>query len=1222
MDKKEARQLLLEDEHFGANTWFVEALHDDYKNDPDSVPPQWQRYFGRPDADIAAEPKKKPAAKEKAAKSSKDNGELDAGRIGYKPKTVTMPDAMEGDEMKVIAGSAARILDNMEASLSVPVATSQRVIPVKLLEENRRVMNKYLQTVRGMKVSFTHIIAYALMKALHQYPSMNNAFTVQDGKPFLIKREHVNLGIAVDVERRDGSRSLLVPNIKKAEGLNFREFLDAYNGLIDRSRTGQIDPAEFMGTTVSLTNPGMIGTVTSIPRLMMGQGTIFAIGSIQYPAEYQAMSPETISKLGISKVLSVSSTYDHRIIQGAESGMFLRYVHELLLGESRFYDELFADLRLPLRPMRWETDISATDSTEGGEKYDEIAKQGRVRQMINMYRVRGHLISRIDPLGSNHIYHKELDPSFYGLTIWDLDRKFLTHDFSAKNIATLRQILDILQRTYCGHIGVEYMHIQNIDERRWLQEQMEPVENTPDFDKEIKIQALKKLIEAEGLERFIHTKFIGHKRFSLEGSETLIPVLDYILQEISNLGAEEAVLGMAHRGRLNVLGNIVGKKYDSILSEFEEIRDPNSIAGSGDVKYHLGAFGTYKTRYKKHVGVSIASNPSHLEWVNPVVEGIVRAKQTRRGDKERDIIVPVLIHGDAAFAGQGVVAETLNLSQLQGYRTGGTVHIIINNQIGFTTLPEDARSTEYASDVAKMIQAPIFHVNGDSPEHALWVAKLALEYRMKFNRDVVIDILCYRKHGHNEGDEPGFTQPLLYEKIKTHPSVLSIYSKQLIEDGVLKEDEFDEMKNEFNHKLDEVYKRVEKRAEKFKAENPLAVSKDRVAFQKRRIQTSIDEETLDQIIDKITTLPEHFNGHPKLMKFLEKRRELIEKDGATADWAFAEAIAFGSLLKEGVPVRLSGQDSVRGTFSQRHLALTDIESGEEYFPLNHMFGGQAKIEALDSFLSEAAVLGYEYGYSTADPLCLVLWEAQFGDFANGAQVIIDNFIVVSQEKWETPNNLVLLLPHGFEGQGPEHSSARLERFLILCAQDNMEVCYPTTPSQYYHLLRRQMKKAALRPLVVMTPKSLLRHPEARSPKKNFYEGGFAEVLDDVMIEDKTKIKRVILTSGKVYYDLAKYRKEKKITDTAIVRIEQYYPYESQMVSDILASYKNAKKVHWVQEEPQNMGAWDFLDSRLLGDLAKGQKLEYIGRPASASPAVGSSRRHAQQQEDLVKKAFE
>jgi len=1200
LTKKQKEEL----EKFGANTWFVEYLHKQYENKPENVSDQWKNFFGK------VEGKNK-------SNSSNENESLSYLTL---PKNMEMPKPGSDDEVKVIAGSAQRILDNMNTSLTIPVATSQRTIAVKLLEENRIVINQHLQKKNEGKVSFTHIISWAILKGISKVPSMNNGFTIIDGKPNVIIRKNVNLGLAIDIERKDGSRTLFVPNIKSVNKLNFKEFWKAYDDIVVRSRKGTIDPSEFFGTTVTLTNPGTIGTVSSIPRLMIGQGTIIATGAIQYNAEYQAMSPSTISSLGISKVMNITSTYDHRIIQGAESGMFLREINELLLGKDGFYEEIFDALKVPSRPMQWEFDYQP-GGFDKSESTEEIIKQAKVLQLINMYRVRGHLLADLDPLGTRAVYHPELDPSSFNLTVWDLDRHFVTGGFGALKTATLRELINILQKTYCDKIGVEYMHIQNPAEKIWLQSKMEPDKNSPVFDNEVKKNILDKLIKAESFENFVHTRFIGHKRFSLEGSETLIPVMDKILNQAAEHGITEIVLGMSHRGRLNVFTNIIGKSYESVFSEFEDIKDPNSIEGSGDVKYHLGAIGKYPTANGRSVTISVASNPSHLEWVDPVVEGIVRAKQMRLGDsKAHQKVMPVLIHGDAAFAGQGVVTETLNLSQLSGYRTGGTIHIIINNQIGFTTTPEDSRSTTYATDVAKMIQAPIFHVNGDDPEAALWVTQIALEYKLIFKKDVVIDLFGYRRHGHNEGDEPGFTQPLLYEKIKTHPSVRKLYEEKLVREGVLTPNEVQQIHDKFTEELGKSFDSIKRKSASFSNDAPLAVSKKELLAARKEENTSISEQALTEIVTSLSTLPVGFNGHPKLEKFLEKRKKLIDGSEA-ADWSLAEAIAFGSLLLEGTPVRLSGQDSVRGTFSQRHLAFTDVQTGKEYFPLNHISENQARLEALDSSLSEAAVLGFEYGYSTADPLALVLWEAQFGDFANGAQIIIDNFIVASYEKWGLPNSVVMLLPHGYEGQGPEHSSARLERFLILCAEDNMQVCNLTTPAQYFHLLRRQIKHSVQKPLVIMTPKSLLRLPEAKSYKQEFLSGKFEEILDDKIISAKNSVKKIILTSGKVYYDLIKYRVKNNINNTAIVRIEQFYPFKKDNLNEILKSYKNADKILWVQEEPRNMGAWNFLHGRVLEILSNTQKLFCISRPEGASPAVGSAKISNQQQIDLIKEAF-
>lgn len=903
----------------------------------------------------------------------------------------------------------------------------------------------------------------------------------------------------------------------------------------------------------------------------------------------------------------------HRIHQ------FLKYFDELLLGQDNYYEKLFEDLEIPQAPVNWGVDTTAKGNG-ALQSNDDIEKQAIILQLINMYRVRGHLIANLNPLSKIAAHHEELDPATYGFTIWDYDRKFITGNLAGMATGTLREILEALHQTYCEMVGAEYMHIQNPEEKAWLQSKMEPVRNIPNYSEDTKKRILEKLIIAEGFEHFLHTRFVGHKRFSLEGSETLIPVIDRLLLKAADDNVEEVFFGMAHRGRLNVLSNIIGKKYEKLFSEFEEDLNPDAPQGTGDVKYHLGANGVYETENGKKIKVAIASNPSHLEWVNPVVEGVARAKQTRWNDKERKKVLPVLIHGDAAFAGQGVVAETLNLSQLKGYRTGGTIHIIINNQIGFTTAPEDARSSPYATDVAKMVQAPIFHVNGDDPEASVWVTELAFQYRQKFKKDVVIDLFGYRRHGHNEGDDPVYTQPLMYKKIKEHPSVKEIYGRKLTTDDVVDEKEIKKQDKDIYDTLDKGLKDSKKVKVSFRPDRPWAISQEEYEREHESKSSKIAYDKLTEIVKGLTRFPDNFTLNPKLKKHIEKRRELLTGN-ARVDWAFGEALAFGSLLLEGIPVRLSGQDSARGTFSQRHLILTDMSDGSEIIPHNLIREEQAMLEPLDSLLSEAAVVGFEFGYSAADPKTLVMWEAQFGDFANAAQVIIDNFIAASDTKWNLPNSLVMLLPHGQEGQGPEHSSARLERFLILCAENNMYVTNPTTPAQYFHLLRRQLIDGLERPLIVMTPKSLLRLPAARSEIKEFTDMEFQPILDDDRVEEKSKIKKLIFTSGKVYYDLIKYQEAEKKVDTAIVRIEQYYPLDLSAIKKIVKSYPGIKKIRWVQEEPKNMGAWNFLFPKFIDVMGSHKKIEYVGKPESPSPAPGSSKMHKKSQDEVIKKAF-
>jgi len=1202
---KEQRERILE---FGVNKWYVMELLKEYVDNPDNTSEEWKEFFES--INIL------PAGAEKKSKITKEEKTSSV----LKPSHVKLPSPGIGEDAVPIRGAGVKIIENMDSSLSIPVATSFRSLSVKVLEENRRILNKYLTQSGRSKVSFTHIIGWAIVKAIKEVPVMNNAFTIIDGEPNLLRRSDVNIGLAIDVVKKDGSRSLIVPNIKGANKMNFKEYYDKYNDIISRSRKNKIEVADFQGTTISLTNPGTIGTLASQPRLMVGQGAIIATGNIDYPPGFQGASEDVISGLGISKVMNITSTYDHRIIQGAESGLFLKKISELITGEDNFYDEIFSDLDIPMKPVLWKSDYN-TEVLSRSKSLEEIQKHTNLIKLINMFRVRGHLLANLDPLTSRARYHRELDPENYGFTVWDYDREFIADGLGGMKTAKLRDILDMLHQTYCNKIGVEYLHIQNPEEKLWLQQNMESIRNTPEFNSHIKKQILTKLIQAENFEKYIDKKYLGHKRFSLEGSETMIPALDFLLMNAEEDEVEEVVIGMSHRGRLNVLANIIGKPLYAIFSEFEDIVDPNLVQGSGDVKYHLGASGIYKTLDDDEIRVTVASNPSHLEFVNPVVEGIVRAKQTNSGDKKMERFIPVLLHGDAAFAGEGIVAETLNLSQLEGYKTGGTIHIIVNNQIGFTTTPKEARSSQYCTDVARMVQAPIFHVNGDDPEATMWTIKLAYEYRMKFKKDVVIDIYAYRRLGHNESDEPAFTQPVMYKAIRKHDSVKEIYSNQLIKTGIISEQELKDIEEKILSKMDEDYKMVHgKEKVDFSVDIPLAVDDEKIKKVRTGNGTEINREILEKIVRGITTLPETFHLHPKLNKFIESRRDLLNKD-VKIDWAFAEAIAFGSLLLEGIPVRLSGQDSGRGTFSQRHAILTDSENGNEYIPLNFIDENQAKLEPLDSLLSEAAVLGYEYGYSVSDPVTLVIWEAQFGDFANAAQVLIDNFIVSSYTKWKLPNSLVMLLPHGQEGQGAEHSSARLERFLILCAEDNMIVTNPTTPAQYFHLLRRQVKSKLWRPLVVMSPKSLLRHLDAKSTKEELFSGEFMEVIDDDT-KEKDKIKKVILTSGKIYYELLKYRNDNKINDTAIVRIEQYYPYPEEKLNSILKSYKSAEKIRWVQEEPENMGAYHFMMRRLMGDKEIFAKFSAVTRNPSASPAPGSFRIWEKTQKDIIEKSFE
>ena len=887
--------------------------------------------------------------------------------------------------------------------------------------------------------------------------------------------------------------------------------------------------------------------------------------------------------------------------------------------------------------QRWRRDPASVDETWQifFEGYDlGVARDGRAAQalptdlahsqanivrLVNAYRRLGHFLAHLDPLSEPRQHYELLELAEFGLSEALLDREFDTGGFMGLARATLRELLRALKETYCRTIGVEYMHIQDTHIRRWLQERMEPVRNRPDFPRRRKLRILMKLHYAELFERFLHTRFPGQKRFSLEGAETLIPILDAIVEKAPDVGVREIVLGMAHRGRLNVLANILQKPYEVIFAEFEGTVLPESIAGDGDVKYHLGFSSDYVTAKEGRVHLSLTANPSHLEAVNPVVEGRVRAKQRQSQDKERKMGMPLLIHGDAAFAGQGLVAETLNLSQLHGYKTGGTLHVIVNNQIGFTTSPADARSTTYCSDIAKMLEVPIFHVNGEDPEACVFVAELALDFRQTFGKDVVIDMFCYRRHGHNEGDEPSFTQPILYRNIKDRPSVREVYTEQLIMRGDLTVDETEAIADAFQRKLQRAFDEV-KADGKLVREPPGYAGKwsgFSPHYSHDPVHTGVPRETLELIVTKTAEAPPDFHVHPKIKRIFEARLKTF-RDRGEVDWSTAETLAFGSLLLDGHHVRLSGQDSRRGTFSQRHAVLFDFDTAAPYVPLNHLREGQSTLSAYDSLLSEAAVLGFEYGYAMDEPNALVMWEAQFGDFANGAQVIIDQFVAAGESKWRRANGVVLLLPHGYEGQGPEHSSARLERFLQLCAEDNIQVCNLTTPAQYFHILRRQLKRNFRKPLVLMTPKSLLRHKRAVSPVDALVADHFHEILDDPAGHERAR--RVLLCSGKVYYDLLERREEVDAKDVAIIRVEQFYPFPEAQLKQVLDGYRKAREWVWVQEESQNMGGWTFMEPRLRQLL--GRTVEYVGRDASASPATGSLAVHHREQRELVEAAID
>ena len=1087
----------------------------------------------------------------------------------------------------------------MEASLNVPTATSVRAIPAKLMIDNRTVINNHLARGRGGKVSFTHLIGYAMIKALRAMPEMNTFFAEQDGKPVLGRPEHINLGIAIDLAKPDGTRQLLVPSIKGCEELDFAQFWASYEDTVRKARGSKLTVEDYAGTTVSLTNPGTLGTVHSVPRLVEGQGLILGVGAMDYPAEFQGASEETLSNLAISKVITLTSTYDHRVIQGAQSGDFLRRIHEIMLGAEHFYDEIFAALRIPYEPIRWAVDFQFS-------KDDQISKTARVQQLIESYRTFGHLMADTDPLRYRQRSHPDLDVVTHGLSLWDLDREFATGGFGGKSFMKLRRILGILRDSYCRTVGVEYMYMENPAERKWMQEHVEV--GAPRTPREEQLRILRKLNSAEAFESFLQTKYVGQKRFSLEGGESLIPLLDAILDSSAKSGLEEVCIGMPHRGRLNVLANIGGKSYGQIFQEFEGHYAENSVQGTGDVKYHLGTAGVFKADSGETTKIYLAANPSHLEAVNPVLEGIVRAKQDINGVHEAYSVLPILVHGDAAFAGQGVVSETLNLSQLKGYRTGGTIHIVVNNQVGFTTSPHAARSSTYSTDIAKMIQAPVFHVNGDDPESVVRVARLAFEYRQEFNKDVVIDMVCYRRRGHNEGDEPSFTQPMMYKLIEAKRSTRKLYTEALIGRGDITVEEAEEVLRDYQAQLDAVYAAVHN------VEPEPSRNRAPEVTPPEQVNTGVDEATLRKIAATQIATPENFVVHPRLAPQLAKRTEML--DEGTADWSTGEMLAFGSLLLEGHPIRLAGQDVRRGTFSNRHAVIVDQNTGGDWFPLRGLINDDNQFFVFDSLLSEYAAMGFEYGYSVERENALVLWEAQFGDFANGAQSIVDEFVSSALQKWGERSSVVLLLPHGYEGQGPDHSSARIERYLALCAEQNMTVAQPSTPASYFHLLRWHMKNAARRPLIVFEPKSMLRLKAAASGLTDFTSGTFRPLIDDTTVANAS---RVIFCSGKIYWDLVAERAKLGETGTAIVRIEQLYPFPLADFMRVANAHPNANLL-WVQDEPANQGPYPFVALNTLEAL-EGRTLRRVSRRATASPATGSHHLHEEEQHALITEAF-
>ena len=1230
---------------FGTNEWIVEDMREAYLADPASVTQSWREFFSENPQYLAgqspASPSKPlsasvgvqiPGAATASASRRPVLASEDVSRSDLPPaptaqfKSPTSPyaynqahsDASETsngvvESVDTLKGASARTAKNMEASLQIPTATSARAIPAKVLIENRLLINTHLASTRGGKVSFTHLIAWALVESLAEMPEMNVAYTLDEkGKPALHNPAHVNLGLAIDVPSANGERRLLVPSVKNADTLDLASFIDAYDALVVRARKGQLTVDDFKDTTATLTNPGMIGTLNSVPRLMPGQGLIMGVGAMTYPAAFAGASPETLARQAVGKVLTLSNTYDHRVIQGAQSGELLRLMERKLMGLDGFWNRSFKALRIPHEPVHWDQDVT----------YDPLADAGkpaRVAELIHAFRQRGHLAADTDPLAYRLRRHPDLNFSSYGLSLWDLDRVFPTGGLGGKDRATLREILQMLRDAYSRYVGVEYMHIQDPAQRRWWQERMEGV--TPSIDTAERRRILTKLMQAEAFEVFLQTKYVGQKRFSLEGGESLIVLLDRLIDDAAHDGIEEAAIGMAHRGRLNVLTNIAGKSYGQVFDEFDGNYLTNG-QGSGDVKYHLGTTGTFTGTDDVTTKVSLAANPSHLETVDGVLEGIVRAKLDRSGSGADGSynVLPILVHGDAAFAGQGVVYEVLNMSQLPGYHTGGTIHVIVNNQIGFTTGNALGRSTTYPSDLAKGLQVPIFHVNGDAPESVARVARWAWEYRQEFHKDVIIDLVCYRRRGHNEGDDPSMTQPVMYNLIDRKPSTFSVYTTNLVGRGDLTEEQCEQLLDAYRDNLEHILN--EARAGHLNADTP-AYSGPKAGETSHSQPTAVAREVIERIGDAQVSVPEGFQVHSKLMNLLRKRQSMSRQGGI--DWGFGELLAFGSLLMEGVPVHMTGEDVRRATFAQRHAVMHDQRNGSEWTPLDYLTPNQAKLSIIDSLLSEYGAMAFEYGYSVERSEGLNIWEGQFGDFANGAQTVIDEYVSSAEQKWGQHSGLVLLLPHGLEGQGPDHSSARIERYLQLCAQDNMRVVQPSTPANHFHTLRDQARREPHRPLILISPKQMLRLKAAVSPGEDFISGGMQTVIGEndpevLAAAAANKVDRVLLCSGRIYWDLLAHRQHAEDKHTAIVRLEQLYPLDEPALLEALAPFAGAELV-WVQDEPRNQGAWPWLALHLPDSITAGRLPRVVARPEAAAPAVGTSAAHVAQQKLLLDEAF-
>ncbi|MCL2736930.1 MAG: multifunctional oxoglutarate decarboxylase/oxoglutarate dehydrogenase thiamine pyrophosphate-binding subunit/dihydrolipoyllysine-residue succinyltransferase subunit [Propionibacteriaceae bacterium] len=1271
----------------GANEWFIDTMREAWEKDPKSVPEEWVAYFENlkasptdqqitdqvdqveatvaeevptveatspaPSPQIVAEqaepapaqpatpPTTAPAAPvEESApprRSMPDVGPAlvepqrrrtaetpqtpEAGLSANRDDPTIRPDRSVPDVgMVPLKGASLRTSKNMNESLEMPVATSVRTVPMKLVSDLREQMNNHLLHTRGGKISFTHIIAYAMVEALKAIPSMNVYYDDANG-PTAISPNTVNLGLAIDSSKPDGTRQLMVPVIHQADTLDFAQFVAAYDDIVRRTHSRTLTIGDMTGATVSLTNPGIVGTSHSVPRLMKGQGLILGVGAIDFAPGFKGASPVRLSELGISRVMTITSTYDHRVIQGAGSGEFLQYIEQLLTGQHHFFQRIFESLRIPYAPLTWDTDIFTN-------RQDQVSKTARVVELINSYRSLGHLMADIDPLMYRLRSHPDLELATHGLTLWDLDREFAVGTLAGQNrqYLSLRHILATLQDAYCRTTGVEYMHIVDHEQRTWLQERLEsprqPIQHTEHM------RILDRLNEAEIFETFLQKKFVGQKRFSLEGGESTIVILDQICTLAANNRLEEVCIGMPHRGRLNVLANIAGKSYGQIFQEFEEGIEPASGTGAGDVKYHLGAQGKFTAASGFSVDVSVAANPSHLETVDPVLEGIARAKQDNARPGRAFPVVPVLIHGDAAFSGQGVAYEVLQMSQLRAYTTGGTIHVVINNQVGFTTAPVESRSSTYCTDVAKVIQAPVFHVNGDDADACVRVANMAFAYREAFHKDVVIDLVCYRKRGHNEGDDPSFTQPLMYDLIEQKRTVRALYTEALIGRGDISVSDADLVEEKFRGRLEAVFDEVRQ------SQGHSAPIRDSDYLRRPSYppklpttnETAVTEEVMDAIADAHVRFPDGFTVHPRVLTQLNRRADNIRN--GPIDWATAEMLALGSLLMEGRRVRIVGQDTRRGTFSQRFGAVVDRVTNEAYVPLKHITSSQGPFDIFDSLLSEYAALGFEYGYSLAAPDAFVAWEAQFGDFTNTAQAMVDEFISSGETKWQQKSGVVLLLPHGYDGQGPDHTSARLERWLQLCSQNAMTVCQPSEPANHFHMLRAHAYAPWHRPLIVATPKSMLRNKLAVSQPEDFTHGSWRPVISDPTITDTSQVRTILLCSGKLRWELIEERSRLGLDgQVAIVAIERLYPIPGEELAEEFAKFPHVSDIRYVQDEPENQGAWLLFEKYIPIEVAKypldrSITLTGVYRPSSCVPDVGSHQLHDVEQKNLVSAAFQ